>query len=865
MTCDSWGTYVFIRDVNSGKVWSAGFQPAGVEADSYEVEFSEDRAEIVRRDGTTTTTLEVAVSPEDDAEVRRVSITNLGSRVREVEVTSYAEIVLATEASDAAHPAFSKMFVQTEFDAEVGAILATRRLRSPTDVPVWAAHLAVAEGESIGEIQFETDRAQFLGRGRDVRDAVSAIDGRPLSDTVGTVLDPIFSVRRRLRIPAGGTARVAFWTIVAPTRAEVIDLVDKHHDSSAFERAVTLAWTQAQVQLHHLRVDADEAHLFQRIANRVLYSDPTLRPSSELLQRGEGGQSKLWPAGISGDLPIVLVRIDDADDLEIVRELVRAHEYWRMKRLCVDLVIVNERPPSYHQDLQAALEGLVRTTPRPAADGQGACGNVFLLRADLVTAELRSVLQTAARAVLLSRRGTLAEQVKRLEMFEPAAAPPPRRTRAIQRAAPSTPRRELEFFNGLGGFAENGCEYLTILGDGQWTPAPWINVIANPSFGFQVSVEGAGYTWAVNSQQHQITQWSNDAVSDRPGEVLYVKDLDTGELWGPTALPIREDGGQYVVRHGHGYSIFEHTAHGISLELTQYVPVDDSVKISRLKIRNLSPRVRRLSVTAYVEWVLGTSRGASAPYIVTEIERETHAILARNSFSVEYGNRVAFADLRGNPLSWTADRTEFLGRNGALDNPAALASGKLLAARSGAAMDPCAALQTTVSLKPNAADEVVFFLGEAASTPAAIASIKKYRDADLDSTLAAVKQYWDDLLGTIQVKTPDRSMDVMLNRWLLYQTLACRVWARSAFYQAGGAYGFRDQIQDVMALTVARPALTREHLIRAASRQFAAGDVQHWWLPPAGQGVRTRIADDRVWLAYAVAHYIEVTGDAGIL
>ncbi|MGD0120046.1 MAG: glucoamylase family protein [Candidatus Binatus sp.] len=866
VTCDSWGTYVFIRDVNTGKVWSAGFQPAGVEADSYDVEFAEDRAEIIRRDGSMTTTLEVAVSPEDDAEVRRVSITNLGSRMREVELTSYAEIVLATAASDNAHPAFNKMFVQTEFNAETGALLATRRLRSPTDAAVWAAHFAVAGGEAVGEIQFETDRARFLGRGRELRDAVSVIDGRPLSDTVGTVLDPIFSVRRRLRIPAGATARVAFWTIVAPTRAEALDLVDKHHDSTAFERALTLAWTQAQVQLHHLRVNADEAHLFQRIANRVLYSDPTLRPSSDMLRRGEGGQSKLWPAGISGDLPIVLVRIDEVEDLEIVRELVRAHEYWRMKRLCVDLVILNERPPSYHMLLQNALEGMVRSIPaRSSADGQGACGNVYVLRADLISAEMRSVLQTAARAVLLSRRGTLSEQVKRLEIFQPAAAPPPRRIPVKQRTAPSIPARELEFFNGLGGFAADGHEYVTTLGEGQWTPAPWINVIANPNFGFQVSVEGSGYTWAVNSQQHQITQWSNDPVSDRPGEVLYVQDLDSNELWGPTALPIREDSGPYVVRHGQGYSVFEHTAHGISLELTQYVPVADSVKISRLKIRNLSPRARRLSITAYVEWVLGTSRGASGPYIVTEIEPSTHAVLARNSFNLDYGSRVAFADLRGQQQSWTADRTQFLGRNGTLDNPAALAEGKSLFSRSGAAMDPCAALQTVVALRPNAATEVVFLLGEGENRAAAIASVNKYRDADLDAALAATVDLWNGLMDTVQVKTPDRSMDLMLNRWLLYQTLACRYWARSAFYQAGGAYGFRDQIQDVMALAVAQPAITREHLIRAASRQFVTGDFQHWWLPPTGQGVRTRIADDRVWLAYAVAHYIEVTGDLGIL
>ncbi len=482
VTCDAWGSYIFLRDVSSGKVWSAGYHPSGIEADSYEVEFSEDRAEIVRRDGTLTTTLEVAVSPEDDAEVRRVSISNLGNRVREIELTSYAEVVLAPDAADAAHPAFSKMFVQTEFDAGIGALLATRRLRSPRDAAVWAAHLAVVEGESIGEVQFETDRARFLGRGRDPRTAISAIDGRPLSDTVGTVLDPIFSLRRRVRIPAGATARVAFWTMVAPTRAEALDLADKHHDSTAFERAVTLAWTQAQVQLHHLRVDAEEAHLFQRLANRVLYSDPTLRPSPDVLKRSEGGSpSKLWASGISGDLPIVLVRIDEAEDLEIVRELMRAHEYWRMKRFDVDLVVLNERPPSYDQDLQTALEALVRANrARPYSDAEGARGTVFVLRADLVSAEVRQLLQNAARAVLLSRRGTLAEQVKRLDVVERVAAPPPRRSPEIRQPEVIAARPVLEFFNGLGGFAANGREYVTILGEGQWTPAPWINVIANP-------------------------------------------------------------------------------------------------------------------------------------------------------------------------------------------------------------------------------------------------------------------------------------------------------------------------------------------------------------------------------------------------
>ncbi len=871
VTCDSWGTYVFLRDARAGRTWSAGYQPSGVEPDSYEAGFYEDRAEIVRRDGTITTTLDVAVSAEDDAEVRRVSLSNLGNRVREIELTSYAEIVLAPAAADAAHPAFSKMFVETEFVADVGALLATRRRRSPAEPEVWAAHLAVVEGETVGGVQFETDRARFLGRGRGIRTPISVIDGGPLSNTVGIVLDPIFSLRCRVRLAPGATARIAFWTLVAPSRSEALDLADKHHDPTAFERAVTLAWTQAQVQLHHLGIAADEAHLFQRLANHVLYSDPTLRPSSEMLKRSDRGPSALWGHGISGDLPIVLVRIDDADDLVSIRQLIRAHEYWRMKQLAVDLIVLNEVPPSYGQDLQASLEALVRTSQsrtHSQEEGSGAppaSGTVFVLRADLVSVETRSLLQTAARAVLVGRRGSISEQLKRLEESEPAAAPPPKRSAVSGPPQPAAPPLQLEFFNGLGGFAAGGREYVTVLGEGQWTPAPWINVIANPSFGFQVSVEGGGYTWSTNSRANQITPWSNDPVTDRPGEVIYVRDEDTGELWGPTALPIREEASTYVVRHGQGYSRFEHASHAISLDLLQYVPTRHPIKISRLKIRNLSAQSRRLSVTAYVEWVLGAARSVSAPFVVTEIDPETGAMLTRNPWSTEFGSHVAFADFAGRQRSCTGDRTEFLGRNGTLDNPLALAGGEPLSNRVGAGLDPCGALQTIVELRPNGAAEVVFLLGEAATKAAALSLIKRYRTADLDLVFREVARFWDDVLGTVQVKTPDRSVDILLNRWLVYQTLACRVWARSAFYQAGGAYGFRDQLQDVMALTGAKPEVTREHLLCATARQFTEGDVQHWWHPTSGQGVRTRTSDDRVWLPYAAAHYIEVTGDHGIL
>ncbi|MGZ6257798.1 MAG: glucoamylase family protein, partial [Candidatus Limnocylindrales bacterium] len=794
VTRDSWGSYLFLRDMHSGEVWSAGHQPSGTEADSYEVTYAEDHAEFSRRDGSIATGLTIVVSAEDDAEIRRVSLTNLGTHQREIELTSYAEIALAPQAADVAHPAFQNLFVQTEFAPDIGALLATRRPRSSDEQPIWAAHIAAVEDESGGVIQYETDRARFIGRGRSVRSPVSVIDGRPLSNTVGAVLDPIFSLRCRVRLAPGATAHAIFSTVVAESREAVLDLADKYREAATYERAATLAWTQAQVQLHHLGIEPDEAHLFQRLANRILYSDPSLRPAPGLLAGNEQGAPGLWAHGISGDLPIVLVRIDEAEDLDIVRQLLRAHEYWRLKLLDVDLVILNEHGPTYAQDLQDSLETLVRTSQSVLVhDGHPTHGGVYILRGDQLSPEDRTLIQTAARAVVLSRRGSLADQVIRLERPKRIAPPLAPAGTSPTRSEPVASRPELEFFNGLGGFADNGREYVAILGPGQATPAPWLNVIANPSFGFQVSESGSGYTWSGNSRENQLTPWSNDPVSDPVSEAIYVRDDDSGELWGPTAQPIRSEESTYVARHGAGYSRFEHLHDGIELDLVQFVPLDDPLKVSVLTIENRSGRTRRLSVTAYAEWALGTSRGANAPGIVTALEPETHALLARNPWNAEFSGHVAFLDLGGRQTTWTADRTEFLGRNGAPDRPAGLDRGHRLQGAAGAGLDPCAALQTRIELADGARTQVLVLLGEADGAAAAVDLIRRGRAADREGTLRAVATHWDDTQGVVQVRTPDRSMDIMLNRWLIYQTLACRLWARAAFYQAGGAYGFRDQ------------------------------------------------------------------------
>ena len=865
-TCDPWGSFVFLRDVAEGEVWSAGYQPVGREPESYDVAFFEERAEIVRKDGPILTATEILVSPEDDAEVRRICISNIGNRTREIELTTYSEVVLATPAADSAHPAFSKMFVQTEFVAESEALLARRRSREPDEPRLWAYQVSALEGEAVGGLQFETDRSRFLGRGHELRDAVSVMDARPLSNTAGTVLDPVLALRRRVRVTPGETARIAFWTGVAGSRAQALASAGRLRDIAAFDRARAMAGTEAQRQLRELGVDLDEANQFQRIANRVLYADSSLRAPRDILDTNQLGLPVLWSCGISGDLPIVLVRIDDEKDIEVVKQLLRAREYWRLKRLAVDLVILDDPPASHAAELHQALDAAIGASgAQSRAKGGPGRGSVFSLRSDTLPLSTREVLLTAARAIFTARLGRLSDQLARLR--EPEPIPRPQRKPGDQPVRSDAPRGipALEFFNGFGGFAAAAREYVTILEEGQWTPAPWVNVIANPHFGFLASTDGSGSTWSLNARENQLTPWSNDPVSNCPAEAIYIRDEDSGELWSAAPLPIRQPNFSYVIRHGFGYTRFEHTSHGISLDLLQFVPLEDPLKIARLKLINRSDETRELTITHYAEWVLGNQRSRTAPFVITEIDRETSALTARNPWSTDFQSRVAFMDMAGRQQAWTGDRAEFIGRHGSLAEPAALLGGGRLSNRVGGGLDPCGAVQLSLSLRPGEEAEVVLFLGQEASKGEALALLERYRRLDLDAALKTVADFWEQTLGRLQVKTPDRSMDVLLNGWLLYQTLGCRLWGRTAFYQSSGAYGFRDQLQDVMALCVARPWLAREHILRAASRQFEAGDVQHWWLPVSGLGVQTRVSDDRIWLPFVVGHYLDVTADLAVL
>ena len=855
---DDWGSFIYLKDMRSGFMWSSCHMPTVTVANPYHARFFEEKAEFSRRDGVFTTTVEIVVSPEDNCEARRITILNSGLTARDIEFTSYAELVLAPQATDIAHPAFSKLFVQTEYIAEIQALIATRRRRSPSDPEIWAAQFVIAKEPVFGTLEYETDRARFVGAGRNTRTPAALDSNTPLSNTTGYVLDPIFALRHRFKIAPGRQISFTIWTLVASSREAVLNLVDRHSQDAAYDRAMTLAWTQAQIQLRHLQIAMQDAHLFQTLGSHLIYTNAALRLPSDMLIQNLGPQSSLWPCGISGDRPILLIRIDDVEDIDLVRELLEAFQYLKAKNLLFDLVVLNDRMSSYVQDLQTSIEELVRKTGE-----QDPRSRVFALRSDLIAPETLRVLPAVARVVLFGSRGDLAGQLARLRDMPLASKPVSRLSLLVKPTVIDMP--QLEFFNGHGGFDKSGTEYVILPRTDHPTPHPWINVIANPQFGFHAAADGGGYTWYGNAKENQITTWANDATSNPPSEAIFVRDEISGKLMSPTLSPLRSSEGTHLTRHGYGYTIYERQIDGLSLELTQCVPLDDAVKLSRLRIVNSGKSSRTMTVTHYAELVLGASRAASAPFVTTAVDQLTGALIAQNRWKNAGSDQVVFVDIVGQQTCWTGNRLEFIGKFGNLAAPAALSKSVVLSKQTGAGLDPCLAMQCGITLAAGKSTEVVIVMGAGSNLESARALVARYRASAFDDVLRTVKAYWQDTLGAVQVKTPDRAFDIMMNGWLLYQTLACRMWARSGLYQASGAYGFRDQLQDSLALLHAQPDISRAHILRAAARQFPEGDVQHWWLPETGMGIRTRISDDTVWLAFCVHHYIKTTGDIAIL
>jgi cyclic beta-1,2-glucan synthetase len=863
-TCDNWGAFCYIRDAENGDFWSTTYQPTLHRPEKYEAIFSEGRAEFRRSDFDIDTHTEIVVSPEDDIELRRVKLTNRTRSNRIIDITSYAEVVLAPNGADLAHPAFSNLFVQTEIIQQRQAILCTRRPRSVSEHSPWIFHLMAVHGAEIMNITYETDRMQFIGRGNTLVSPHAMTNSKCLTGSQGSVLDPIVAIQYQIILEPEGSATIDIVTGISETREGALNLVEKYQDKQFANRVFELAWTHSQVVLRQINASESDAQLYGRLASSVIFANSSLRAESGILIKNRRGQSGLWGYSISGDLPIVLLQIEDPANINLVRQLVQAHAYWKLKGLAVDLVIWNEDRAGYRQLLQEQIIGLIAAgieaniIDRP--------GGIFVRSADQISNEDRILFQTVARAIISDARGALAEQINRRGFGELSVSnfKPTHTYKPIPQSDVVLPRQDLIFYNGIGGFTSDGREYVITTSKDRLTPAPWVNILANPVFGSVISENGLAYTWAENSHEYRLTPWYNDPVTDSSGEALYIRDEETGHFWSPAPLTDSESK-LYLSRHGFGYSVFEHNEGGIVSELWVYVAMDAPVKFSVLKMRNDSGRPCKLSATSYVEWVLGELRQKSAMHVNTSVDLNSSMIVAVNPYNLEFANRVAFLHTDDPTQSLTCDRTEFLGRNGILKNPAAMKRSRL-SGKNGLALDPCAAIQVFFDLAEGQEREIIFRLGSGRNMDDANNLIRRFRGSGSARTaLESVWQYWNHTLGAVHIETPDQSLNVLTNGWLLYQTIACRIWARSGYYQSGGAFGFRDQLQDAMALIHTGTYLLREQILLFAGRQFLEGDVQHWWHPPVGKGVRTHCSDDYLWLPLAACRYIIGTGDTGIL
>lgn len=867
---DNWGNYIYIRDVTRDAVWSPSFHPCHVCSDEQRVQFSPDRATFMRVDHDVQTSLEICVSPEWNADIRRLTLTNTGDETRIIEVTTFSELVLASPMADEAHPAFNKLFIKTEYAEDVQCLLASRRPRQENEKPLWAAHSLIVTDQALGPVEYESDRARFIGRGHTLYEPQGLRSH--LRGSIGSVSDPAFIMRQRLSLKPGEQVQLFAVTAVAENREEVVDIISRFAEAPVVERTFQLAWNRSQIELRHLHLTAKEAKIFQSFAGRVWYTPPLRKTRNKGIMANRKGQSGLWAYGVSGDLPVILVRIESRANIQFVVRILTGHEYLRRMGCAFDLVILNESAGGYHEDLRESLRRTVEHSLERHGTGSG---DVFIINANQLPEEDRTLLLATARLVLRANGPSLRAQIKapRRDSALPSALTPVAKLNRF--AIPVQDQaRKLIFFNGWGGFSPDGEEYEIKIKDKNHLPAPWINVVANPHFGCLVSELGTGYTWWQNSREFKVTPWSNDPVLDQPGEICYLRDEDSGELWSATPFATN-DNQLYTVNHGRGFTRFRHERHGISQEMTISVPPDDPVKLVKLRLQNKTAEQRHLSVTYYAEWVLGVKRQESAPFIFTEWDDSAQIMLARNAYQETFRDATAFLGLFPQPessigaatsdISWTADRHEFLGRNGTFENPAAMARERL-SGKTGALYNTCGAVQAKLLLEPGTERTVNILLGCEHSREAAIKLAQKYyANNTCEQAFKRTKQFWDGVLDQIAVSTPSPAMDVLLNGWLLYQTLGCRMWARSGFYQAGGAYGFRDQLQDSLALLHSSPELSRAQILFHASHQYEEGDVQHWWHEETHRGIRTDFSDDYLWLPYTVARYVNHTGDDSIL
>ncbi len=863
---NQYGTWYYLYDHERQKLWSISEMPQPELPDYQETAFYPHMVEFTKSVHEIAARMDVLVPSDDNLEIRRIRISNQSAQSRSITIASYTEIILSAQSEDQRHPAFNKLFIDNEIDPDLQCEFFSRRLRSDGEKKLHYGHTWFAESDFPHKAGYCTDRERFIGRTGDIHTPAFFLESshNPPMILEGA-LDPIASINVRCEIPAHETINLFFLSIAGSCKSEIINMLNKYRNSSFIDRCFEAEKIKVEHNLQQLAIEPGDLELFSKLLSMILLPTNKMRTSHDILQRNVMGQPGLWPYGISGDYPICLIKIDKLEQVNHLSRILKGYMYWRSRNIKIDLVILNEKDSTYDQELNTLLQRLI--SKLGASPWVGLKGGIYILRADQLPMDSTIALETSSNCILIPGddeiTDLLTQKFKPIEYLPKFYASLPKIEETLGNTTLS-PEKNLLFQNHLGGFSESGHEYHLHLDSEHTTPTPWINVISNPNFGFIISESGISWSWAGNSGENRLTTWSNDPIQDQPGEAIYLRDEETGQFWSPTLLPAGTNQ-PYHVTHGMGYSIFRHCSHGISSEATVFTDKSDPVKFVRLKIQNMRDRISRISTTYYADWVLGSIRNQNQLFIQQSFDTYLTAIFARNLFNPDFSHQTAFLAATREPQGITTNRAEFLGRNGSFRNPE-IFSRVALSGNISSTHDPCAVLSHILWLSPGENKEITYLLGQGKDEADAKRLVNKYqRIEQVESAFSRSTRFWNGVTSSVKVKTPEPSFDLLLNQWLLHQSISSRFYGRSAFYQSSGAFGFRDQLQDTLAYLPSHPEWTREYILEAAKHQFKEGDVLHWWHPPGNRGVRTRCSDDMAWLPYVVAEYIQQTGDEGIL
>ena len=869
-TVDNSGLFLYIKNLNSNEYWSATFEPCRNDCEETDIEFSVDKAKFTKRCGSIKSEMEVVVSSEDSIDIRKLKLKNVGEKGISIEVTSYMEVTLTTMEADTAHPSFSNLFIQTEFDESTKTVIGKRRARVKDGKVPYIFHKPICDYEFEGVMSYETSRMNFIGRNRDLDKPLALDNNNSLKNTVGTVLDPIISTRVRLNLEPNEEKIIYFITGTASERDEVIKLSREYSNIKKLENEFNTYSRFMQVELKNLAITSAQANIYQSLASYILFLNNERKDREFYIRNINKHQKDLWAFGISGDIKIIMLLVNSDEDINLVRSIIKMHKYFKNKGVKTDLVIYNNEESSYEMPLQREiLEEINVLSGEEILNKQG---GIYLHNKSTMNEDIRDFLIGISSIFIDSTKGNILTQLKEQQFLNKKNDKYTYKEKYKYKKIIENKNKismynelknKLDFFNGYGGFDKEDKGYVIVLRENNNTPAPWINVISNERFGFHTSEVGSMHTWCENSRENKITPWNNDIVKDSLGEAIYIRDNNDLKYFSITPEPVRNDG-EYIIKHSFGYSSYSHTVNNIRGNMIVFAPKGERVKIQKIILENIDNIDKNLSVYYYAQLVLGVLNYQTARYISTY--NRGNYIYGQNPYSEYFGNLKAYLTIIGGEnISFTCDRKEFIGISGSLESPNGLQEDKLSGA-CGSSFDPCLVTKCDITLKPGEKKELIVLLGEEESEEKIECLIEKYEYIEnVNDELNNIKEYWGDFLGNIQVKTKDESMNYLLNGWLLYQNYSCRYLARTAFYQSGGAYGFRDQLQDSMSLGIINSSITKDQIIRSASRQYLEGDVQHWWHPIINSGIRTKFSDDLLWLPFVTAEYIEITGDYNIL